>query len=564
MKFYHVKHRVLNLFLIVNVHIFLCFCFSQLLTRQYSSWTVKHACDVLLSSTNEHAKSSSLRCKCGKSPVVNLKEVEGLHGRQAVAIENKYSLQSGIIPRGSILLREYPLAVCMNQSTETLQSIDKAGNSSSVLLPAHLQLACRVVCDDSSADEFLHHCRPPTLLQPSIEHLDYTLREKAWLAVLPLMVVMSISASICSLMLTSAATDNASTTLGVRVFNILRRLPHNTHAISTIQSSPVDTSSDSTPVTVVSQRARGIGIFSIASSLNHACDANTVVKFHVCDGNDIIDKSQCYLELVASRDIQPGEELCLSYGPTPVMAAVSRQRILWEQYTFLCQCRLCLNYKKNEQTLDYDEQGDPKQNKLKSFDQKNDGSIAELEKSFIPWVRNVWNNIDNINLRISDEHHTTSPIQLKSYLGSVQQLLNEIESKIKEASAAEIYFGSTLSESCKRHFDNIHHTLTDLMGEICVYLQDYPVALTYAQQGVQLYMKMYCAEKGLPIDDILVSREEVKVIQLLQACGKTKECVTLAEKVLRNMKPYVDVHRDPDYLDVQYIVESLQQSTRLV
>lgn len=44
---------------------------------------------------------------------------------------------------------------------------------------------------------------------------------------------------------------------------------------------------------------------------------------------------------VAARDIQPAEELCISYIDASRNVAARQQQLLWA-YGFTCQCQLCL------------------------------------------------------------------------------------------------------------------------------------------------------------------------------------------------------------------------------
>ncbi|KAJ8393055.1 hypothetical protein AAFF_G00069590 [Aldrovandia affinis] len=73
----------------------------------------------------------------------------------------------------------------------------------------------------------------------------------------------------------------------------------------------------------------GVGIYPSVSLLNHACRPNCVMVF---EGRTLL--------LRAVRDIQPLEELTISY--TDMMRpSKERRKRLQEQYYFLCQCEYC-------------------------------------------------------------------------------------------------------------------------------------------------------------------------------------------------------------------------------
>ncbi|KAI8139882.1 hypothetical protein BJV82DRAFT_625349 [Fennellomyces sp. T-0311] len=73
----------------------------------------------------------------------------------------------------------------------------------------------------------------------------------------------------------------------------------------------------------------GWGIYPSAVYFNHACDAN-VTK--VRKGRDMV--------FIAKRDIEPGEEACISYGCVEEPVQERRKRLL-EHYHFLCACKRC-------------------------------------------------------------------------------------------------------------------------------------------------------------------------------------------------------------------------------
>lgn len=75
----------------------------------------------------------------------------------------------------------------------------------------------------------------------------------------------------------------------------------------------------------------GCGLFSTFSLINHSCRPNLSIKFR---GTKLI--------LIANRDIEPGEELFISYGVDETTSSrVARKQYLKNNYFFDCSCVAC-------------------------------------------------------------------------------------------------------------------------------------------------------------------------------------------------------------------------------
>ncbi|KAF5364937.1 hypothetical protein D9758_008087 [Tetrapyrgos nigripes] len=82
----------------------------------------------------------------------------------------------------------------------------------------------------------------------------------------------------------------------------------------------------------------GASVSPIVALINHSCDPNAVVVFPRASPDP---KSQePVMQVVAMRDIQPGEEILTSYIDTTLPKS-SRQKTLQETYYFTCKCNLC-------------------------------------------------------------------------------------------------------------------------------------------------------------------------------------------------------------------------------
>ncbi|KDR82823.1 hypothetical protein GALMADRAFT_1348489 [Galerina marginata CBS 339.88] len=79
----------------------------------------------------------------------------------------------------------------------------------------------------------------------------------------------------------------------------------------------------------------GHGVFPIASRLfNHSCLPNAAAKYSLSPTQSIV------MDVVALRDILPGEEICLPYLDPALLQA--REQILELSYGFKCGCPSCL------------------------------------------------------------------------------------------------------------------------------------------------------------------------------------------------------------------------------
>lgn len=78
----------------------------------------------------------------------------------------------------------------------------------------------------------------------------------------------------------------------------------------------------------------GSGLYLTQSTANHSCSPNATVEFPYCNST---------LILRAIRDIQPGEEICISYLSECELekSRYARQKSLKSYYLFVCRCEKC-------------------------------------------------------------------------------------------------------------------------------------------------------------------------------------------------------------------------------
>lgn len=78
----------------------------------------------------------------------------------------------------------------------------------------------------------------------------------------------------------------------------------------------------------------GVGLYTLQSSINHSCTPNAEPTFL---------HNNHRLSLVALKDIQEGEEICISYLDECMLlrSRHSRRKELMANYLFLCDCPKC-------------------------------------------------------------------------------------------------------------------------------------------------------------------------------------------------------------------------------
>ncbi|KAL6098733.1 smyd4 [Pungitius sinensis] len=136
--------------------------------------------------------------------------------------------------------------------------------------------------------------------------------------------------------------------LGSAVLRHVLQLRCNAQAILSLQ----DTGAANAPVQSHSEIRIATAIFPTLSLMNHSCCPNTSLRFSTgtslsADGSGSVTEYASTARGVtvtvrASKAIPPGQEILHCYGPhSSRMATRERQRLLQEQYYFLCQCEAC-------------------------------------------------------------------------------------------------------------------------------------------------------------------------------------------------------------------------------
>lgn len=117
------------------------------------------------------------------------------------------------------------------------------------------------------------------------------------------------------------------------------------------------------------------GLFLTIARLNHSCRPNC----HHIWRSDLKE-----MLVIATQDICIGEELCTTYGPSQFLPTAGRQEYLLDQFSFMCQCDMCLESNHNG--------GDNCMSKLDALQEKisllaasgsPEAAIEAIEESFV-------------------------------------------------------------------------------------------------------------------------------------------------------------------------------------
>lgn len=109
------------------------------------------------------------------------------------------------------------------------------------------------------------------------------------------------------------------------------QIPTNTFAIHFLSNLSDNENSN---IVQLEKHKLGVAIFPLCSLINHSCVPNCHIHFN----NDL------QISIRASRNIQPGEEITISYGCIASnMKKENRIRLLKNNYFFTCNCEACEN-----------------------------------------------------------------------------------------------------------------------------------------------------------------------------------------------------------------------------
>eukprot|EP01040_Poterioochromonas_malhamensis_P006687 gene6687-7205_t len=127
------------------------------------------------------------------------------------------------------------------------------------------------------------------------------------------------------------------------LFTILSRIPFNTHAITRVISSECEDITRKVSRTVVPIHV-GYALFLHASSINHSCEPNAIVRYQSKSELNTIGEcmDDVVIEIITTSSVSRGDEISISYGPVAARHSLYlRRQLLREQYLFDCNCVAC-------------------------------------------------------------------------------------------------------------------------------------------------------------------------------------------------------------------------------
>lgn len=150
----------------------------------------------------------------------------------------------------------------------------------------------------------------------------------------------------------------------LRLMEVLSRLPTNTHAITTMHQQASSSSSSSSPSSsatttqTIQSITTGYAVFLQASSINHACAANSSIRYTQVRRHQTPSASAASttavqsslrdifesltIEVVTTMPVGVGSEITVCYGPLyPRHSLKQRRHVLHSQYRFHCLCIAC-------------------------------------------------------------------------------------------------------------------------------------------------------------------------------------------------------------------------------
>lgn len=290
--------------------------FLRLLTKMYQSiWAT-----ILESFLGTYKQLSGLQCALSRADDLILSQVPHTKGRTKPVISPKIS--QGRNAHGRCLVATTNIQrgeknLLIEQPVYKVPSLPTAApGEQSLLLPEHLIMGIYIARTATSAEY-------DTLLSTLQSQLtEWSLEQRTYLS----------STAILWTLLTHESPDTAPIAIE-RLFQILTRLPTNTHGISSVCSME----ETGEMMVEVQQHRAAYGLFLVASAINHSCDPNCLL----CHDRDPATGNY-FLRLAPTRFISSGEELTTSYGPLDAsMRYQERQTSLRTQYLFVCRCSSC-------------------------------------------------------------------------------------------------------------------------------------------------------------------------------------------------------------------------------
>ena len=425
----------------------------------------------------------------------------GLHGRQVVATTT--------IKAGDVLFQEEPLLV---------QETFPCGCNIGALLAEHVTMSINIAlyraANDgrnliyelsSGSNEFVSF--ESTVIQDGCWSCD-TIIEMITVAVISAVDICRQYPKISEMKDENKILVNIASL----IFDALSRLPQNSHGIVVTKSSL--SASNSLTEDVSNQRV-GIAIFTKASSMNHSCKPNCIVRYKYAGYSTDETSTKYVLEIIATESITFSDECTISYGPVWGYHRFSfRQQVLKSQYIFNCRCHQC-NFEINE---------------MHGNTEFNSGELLLLTNSANKYLALL---IDNIREEVK---------RLKSHLSINSDKINGLL-KSAYAALAQLKNKSCVIQEISRELTIVHCEYYDYCAYTLTESMRFDEAAEYILQCIGMLVKNQVYSDS----DIPISRERVKLAQLYFSSYKYRKAFDMANLVHNRLKDTV-ADDDPDVL----------------
>lgn len=344
------------------------------------------------------------------------------------------------------------------------------------------------------------------------------------------------------------------------IFQALIRIPHNTHSINSLLSSSHSQT--------LSQVCLGYGLYPIASSLNHSCVPNIIIKFnqipqqednnHENNNNYNNNNIPIQIELIAFRDIQSNEELTISYGPTGREDVEERRNLLYNQYQFYCSCELCIEQLNEKSSSNSTISHTTTTTTSSSMNSNENYQILEQLKMSLLEIKQQFETINfNSSPNIRKIRKYRESCNSIVFL-PLMRLFKENSKKITD-NLQNDELNRLIEE--RNSIEDILCSCNDFMGQISAIIGEYREAIQYIENSINILTKQskkLNKRKVLNEDDVIILREKVKIVELLFHNQEWKECHKLAYEIRNKLKPFINIDLDEDYQELIGIIYQIE------
>ncbi|XP_024120526.1 SET and MYND domain-containing protein 4 [Oryzias melastigma] len=337
--------------------------------------------------------------------------------------------------------------------------------------------------------------------------------------------------------------------LGSTILRHMLQLRCNAQAITVLQDKEVENSR------VQSQQEIRIAtaMFPSLSLLNHSCSPNTTLVFSTVPADEgcvegladiSISEERREIRGVsvtvrAARVISPGQEVLHCYGPhSSRMVAKDRQRLLQEQYYFLCQCEACSNPDKDEEANQPGVKGRPSEAGLLCFKCKavvkksHEGRFLCSTCSYQTTSAEVSNKLQEIRIVLEKAVH----LMEKERPAEALQLLKQTES----------HSGLMLAQT-----HPLQGELADATARAYATMGEWKKAASHLERGAAATSSQYGE------DSVELGQQLFKLVQLHFNGGARSQALAVIPKVRRLFLLHCGPHC-PELLELKAMEDCLR------